>query len=364
MYPNEKKPYAGSFIRGHVEILQRKGIECLVVANRDSRRGLFNALRKYSLLTVRVLMASVSQDFDVVHAHTIFFAGIIALLAAWIRRVPLIITVHGIDDVAWFPGRGSLYKWFKNKWLARTCLRRVDHIIAVSDYLRELLTTEMRVSDQKISVIDMGVNTNLFRSIGKREARKRLDLPLSDGIVLYVGNLYPLKGCQYLIQAMALIKRPDRRLMIVGEGPERRRLEVLSDSLGLPVTFVGAVPKEQVPLWMSAADLLVHPTLSEGFGLVVLEALSCGLPVVASNVGGIPELINDGVNGYLVEPANVSALAEAMNNSLKGVADLSTHCRQTALQHDINLQVERVLALYNTLAGYASSSELDSFNPT
>jgi glycosyltransferase involved in cell wall biosynthesis len=358
MYPNEEKPYAGSFIKSHVEISRRKGTECLVVANRDSRRGLFSTLRKYALLTARVLTASVSRDFDVVHAHTTFFAGIIALFAASIRRVPLIITVHGIDDVAWFPGKSSLYKWFKNKWLARTCLRRADHIIVVSNYLRRLLTMEMRIRDQKISVIDMGVNTNMFRPTGKEEARRQLNLPLSDGIVLYVGNLYPLKGCQYLIQAMALIKRPDRRLMMVGEGPERRHLEVLSDSLGLPVTFVGAVPREEVPLWMSAADLLVHPTLSEGFGLVVLEALSCGLPVVASNTGGIPEQINDGVNGYLVEPADVSALAESINRCLEERVDLSTRSRQTALQHNVNLQADRVLAIYKMVVEHAISKEV------
>ncbi len=352
MYPNERKPYAGSFIKEHVEILRRKGIECLVVANRDSRRGFFNALRKYSLLTARVLIASVSQDFDLVHAHSTFFAGIITAFAMWTRRTPLIITAHGTDDVAQFPQRNLLHnhEWLA-KWLTRICLKRADHIIAVSNYLRELLAMELVGSDKKISVIGMGVNTNLFHAIGKREARRQLDLPLQDKILLYVGNLQPLKGCQYLIRAMALMKRPDCRLVMVGEGREKRRLKTLSDSLGLPVTFVGAILKEEVLLWMSAADLLVHPTLSEGFGLVVLEALSCGLPVVASNVGGIPEQINDGVNGYLVEPANVPALAEAINNGLKEGTDLSTHCRQTALQHDIDLQVDRVLAVYNTVLG-------------
>ena len=364
MYPSEKNPYYGSFVKGHVEILQRKGIKCQVVANRDSRRGSFNALRKYTLLAVQVLITSVRGDFDVIHAHTTFFAGIIAVFAAQLRRKPVIVTVHGTDDVGRFLQRNFLYKHKRlAKWLARMCLRRADHIIAVSNYLRGLLITEMGISDRKISVIDMGVNPDVFRPMAKKEARKQLNLPLSEEMLLYVGSLHPAKGVDYLMEAVTLLERPNCRLVIVGDGQERERLKSLADSLGLLVTFVGVVPKEKVPLWMSAADLLVHPTLSEGFGLVVLEASSCGLPVVASNVGAIPDIIDDGVNGYLIEPADAAALATGIEKSLKESAQLSSHSRQVALNHDVNLQVERVLAAYNTVAGYANDKGAGDITP-
>jgi len=350
MYPSQKSPYYGNFVKEQVDILQDQGIQCVVIANQDNRRGSWNALRKYSGLGLRVLVALFRQDFDLIHAHTTFFAGLFGLGAAFLSRKPFIVHVHGTDDLGEFLQKNALQSHKKiSIWLAKLCLHRADHIIAVSHYLRNLLIDQLNISGEKISVVDMGVNTDWFRPADKRNARIQLGLTENGKKIVCVGSLHPAKGVNYLIEAMALINCPDWSLLIVGGGQERENLQMMADRLEIPVIFSGEVPKSEVPLWMAAADVLAHPTLSEGFGLVVLEALSCGIPVIASKIGGIPEIVEDGLDGYLVEPGNIHELAFKIQRGLKEAESLGATGRQKALNHDCRLQASRVIDVYRIL---------------
>ena len=124
-------------------------------------------------------------------------------------------------------------------------------------------------------------------------------------IIIFVGALRPVKGVRYLIEAMKVIIDENRttKLFIIGDGVERESLERLVEKLGLGdhVNFIGKVPNERVPEYMIASDVFVLPSLSEGFPVTILEAMASGLPIVATNVGGLPEIIKENENGFLVK---------------------------------------------------------------
>ncbi len=154
------------------------------------------------------------------------------------------------------------------------------------------------------SVIDYnGIDREKFQPRDRAEACRQLGLDPKRRRVLYVGNLLPVKGPTVLARAIERLQ--DTEVVFVGSGPEKI-------SAG---RCAGVRPHEEIPLWMNASDVLCLPSLNEGLPNVALEAMACGLPVVASNVGGLPEIVQEGVNGFLVAPSNSSALAEALRQA-------------------------------------------------
>ena len=155
------------------------------------------------------------------------------------------------------------------------------------------------------SVIDYnGIDREKFQPRARIEACRQLGLDPNRRRVLYVGNLLPVKGPTVLARAAGQL--PDIEVIYVGGGPEKI-------SAG---RCVGARPHEEIPSWMNAADVLCLPSLNEGLPNVALEAMACGLPVVASRVGGVPEIVHEGMNGFLVPPSDPPALAEALRHAL------------------------------------------------
>jgi glycosyltransferase involved in cell wall biosynthesis len=172
--------------------------------------------------------------------------------------------------------------------------------------MKEML---QRIYKRDIRVVPNGVDLQGF---GAGRNKKRLE----NFRLLFVGRLNPVKGVEYLIDAMAGIKKKgtDVELTIAGDGPERKRLENLSKRLNVynHVRFLGMVDRLKIASLMSESDIFVLPSISEGFPLVVLEAMACGLPIIATKVGGLPEVIEEGRNGLLVNPRDSVALASSI----------------------------------------------------
>jgi glycosyltransferase involved in cell wall biosynthesis len=176
----------------------------------------------------------------------------------------------------------------------------------------------------KIIVIPNGINIEHFNiSCSKEECREKLGLELNKNIILFVGNLIQYKGPDILVRAASIVVKeiPDIELIFVGSGNMRNELEELSKKLGVEkhVKFAGFVEERLKLLYYKAADIFCLPSImsTESFGIVNLEALACGLPIVASAIGGIPDIVKDGVNGLLVSPKNPGALADAITYLLK-----------------------------------------------
>ena len=181
-----------------------------------------------------------------------------------------------------------------------------DAIITASGHEHDLLARYYDADPARMVSIPCGIDTDLFRPRDRVECRRALGIELDRPVLLWVGRLEKLKGVDILIDAVAELEDPEILLLVVGgdeHGEElRAELEEQAREAGLAggVRFTGAVPHEELPAWYSAADVCVVPSYYESFGLVAVEAMACGTPVVASRVGGLVSTVTDGVNGYLI----------------------------------------------------------------
>ena len=223
--------------------------------------------------------------------------------------VPVVAKVHGSDLNVLAQGR------LRRRMIAGA-LRRCAAVVAVSSGLKQHVVN-LGVPEDRVTVIPNGVDVGRFRPLDRFVCRRRLGLPEQGRRVVFIGHLTPVKGLNVLLEALSDLPA-EVSLSLVGEGEERGRLEALAAAQGLRdrVTFVGARPHDEVPLWMNASDIVCLPSLNEGCPNVVLEALACGRRVVATAVGGIPDLLSDPRAGRLVPPGNTRALAEALQECL------------------------------------------------
>lgn len=253
------------------------------------------------LQMVRAFARAVSEecrggDVNVVHAHWWVPGGVAASLADR-RGRPFVVTMHGTDValVRKVPGA---------RRVMGAVLRRAAGVTAVSTYLADEAAAATGTPRDAIAVTPMPL-------VGA------VPPPVSSSVpsgAVFVGRLTPQKGVPYLLEAIAILKREGYTLdlTVVGDGPERAALKARALALNVPVTFTGFVPPEQVAGFIAGKRLLVLPSVNEGLGLVVAEALVLGVPVVATRSGGIPDLLTDPEAGVLVPPSDPVALAAAI----------------------------------------------------
>jgi glycosyltransferase involved in cell wall biosynthesis len=250
-------------------------------------------------------------DVDLVDAHYAYPDGDAARRLAARLGKPFALTVRG-SDLEVLPldpaRRGAI----------ASTLSAADAVVAVSNSLR-LRAIELGAAPERVSLIHNGVDTARFRPSDRAAARLALGLPEHERLVLAVGRLDPVKGLDLLVEAAALVRETEKtpiRFRLLGEGPMRSALarSIRGASLQDRVVLQGAVPSASLGTWYAAADLVCLLSRSEGCPNVIVEALACGRPVVATSVGGIPELIVPSENGLLLasrEPAAAAAAIEA-----------------------------------------------------
>jgi len=210
---------------------------------------------------------------------------------------------------------------------------------------------EIGISAEKISIIPNGFDSSIFKHV--EMARERLKIPSDKKVLLSVGNLEKVKGHRYLIEAMKIVHetKPEALCYIVGDGPERKRLEKQVKNLGLAgvVKLVGAIPHDEIPLWMNACDIYVQSSISESFCIVLIEAMACGKPLVATEVEGMPEIIQNNKLGLLVPPADPTTLANAILKALESDWDRE-YIRKYAKRYDIVNVANKVIEVYENIA--------------
>ena len=236
------------------------------------------------------------------------FAGVI-----WARKLnkKIILTVRGNASICFFE------KSLRRKMVLNS-LRFIDHIVTVSNDLKEKLISSYRISDQKITVIGNGINSREFYKSNKNEARKICGLESEKKYILSLSRLSFEKGIVYLLKAFASIKTDNVILLIGGEGPQKKQLQKITHDLNIHsnVHFIGGIPHAETIHWYNASDVYCLPSLWEGCPNTIIEALACGTPVVSTLVGGIPDLVNSKA-GYLVPPKDSNALAYALESAIK-----------------------------------------------
>lgn len=246
-------------------------------------------------------------NFDLVHTHGVRANLLGRLAARKAGKKKVITTVHSLLEKD-YPG---LFSRFANSWAERATRGLTDHFIAVSQGLRDRLISS-GVPANGVTVIYNGVSLEeIAPSAEPGSVRREMGFLPETPLVGIVARLHEVKGHSYFLEAARniLLQRPEIRFLVVGAGPSRPALEKLAGEFGIKeqVVFTGFV--DNVYSLMADLDLLVISSLWEGFGLTAIEAMALGVPVVATEVGGLPEVVLHGETGLLAPPANPAALA-------------------------------------------------------
>jgi len=309
--------------------------------SRSIKSGLVPARLALPIGMVRARDALASARIDVVYAHCPEAALAVRGL---LPRVPIILHVHGTASPLSFsrfkaarhPAIQALYQ----ASVMRAALRVVSGVFVTSDEgaFRQFCKSWGQGVARKARRVPAMVNTEVFAPISDRTiARQELGVASSDPIVVSVGRIERTKGAGDAMVAFQRLREGGARAkyVIVGDGSYRETLErmVTSVGLGSDVVFTGPLARDRVARVLGASDLFLSGSWQEGFSVALLEALACGLPAVATDVGGVRELIEDGINGYIVRSRDVLALSEALRAAIAKRENLRAASRERAMPY-------------------------------
>jgi glycosyltransferase involved in cell wall biosynthesis len=320
MYPGPRDPDLGVFVADLERELARRGhtVDRAVV---DHRGG--SAIKHLRLAVVALLRAARRRP-DVVYAHFLAPAGVIAALAALLARRPLVLTAHGQDV------RNAATRPAVRRATAWACAR-AHAVVCVSDALRRELEAAVPQAAGRTHVVDCGVDLQRFAGAQRSDGEPAPDRERPR--FLFAGSLLERKNVVALADAFATLGAGS--LTLLGDGPLRVALE------GRPgVRLVGRVGHDEVPAWIAACDVLCLPSLTEPFGMVLLEAMAMERSVVATRVGGPPEFVPPRA-GVLVDPHDIADIARGLSEAA-ALPRPNPAAREAAAGHDLRRQAERI----------------------
>jgi len=355
MFPKYKDDYYGSFVYDDAKELVKKGIEVHVVTQHNAgipydelMEGIhvhrfrwlepkkFRALIHFKGIkdNFRLMSYVISNFFtlisvvkkykiNIIHAHHAIPSGFISVLVSKIFGIPIFITTHGMDITTHDIDEGPL-KNVKNfeehsifKRLISYSLNNSDKIIAVSGDLADRIRS-FGVKEENITILRNAVDITRFKPIENFKLRKKFGFDKEDILILFVGHLEVFKGLFELIYAFKNVKEENKfiKLIIIGDGSQKEEAKRIVNNFGLEgsVYFIGKVPPKKIHNYYQLSDIFVLPSYTDAGGppVVFIEAMACGLPVIGTNVGGIPEGITEGENGFIVCPKDFSDLAKKL----------------------------------------------------
>ncbi|OLC13964.1 MAG: glycosyl transferase family 1 [Candidatus Rokubacteria bacterium 13_1_40CM_69_27] len=267
-------------------------------------------------LSIGLAMARDPVDADVAHAHT-WYADMAGLWIRTLHRIPLIVTLHSLEPLRPWKADQLGAGYLLSTWIEKTAVEAADRVIAVSARMREDILGHFAVDPAKVVVIHNGIDPERFRRAGRRDALERYGV--RPPYVLFVGRITDQKGIFHLLEAAPKLPA-GVQLVLCASAPDTPEIEErLRRAVPLHpnVLWINAmIPVEEVVQLYSHAAVFACPSVYEPFGLINLEAMACETPVVASAVGGILEVVEDGTTGYLVTPGRPDELAAALRRLL------------------------------------------------
>ena len=297
-------------------------------------------------------------EYALIHSHY-WLSGVVAIELSRRWNAPHIATFHTMARTKQ-RARAGERESESRAHSEHQIIDTADSIVVSTHIEKDDIARLYGANGTPLEVIPPGVDTALFQPMNTADARRELDLP-DKRTILYVGRIEPLKGLDILLKAVALLNdTANTHLLIVGGSLEKdaelERLNTLAVNLGISdiVTFIGSVKQEQLPAYYSASDVFVLPSWYESFGLVALEAMSCGTPVVVSRVGGLKTFVENGKTGYLVpwrcpEPFAQSLETLLENPSLRRA--MGSAARRKAMAMSWTAMATKMLACYHKNMG-------------
>jgi glycosyltransferase involved in cell wall biosynthesis len=315
---------------------------------------------KYSAL--QRFLAQQSERYDLIHCHTVYDLGLAGLKLKEKTGLPLVLTLYG-TDLNWLFEEGGRSASPEIAAATKKVLKGADAVIGVSRDLGEKLK-KLGVEEDRIYWVPNGVDQKLYFPGNRIRERKSLGISEDQKIILYVGNLIETKGLGDLIKALEIILTgdialPKFKLLLVGPGTGyKKTIEQLVCDCGLDekVVFMGPRPHEEIPALMRAADVFCLPSWREGWPCSVVEAMACGVPVVATEVGGIPELVNDKETGILCPAKEPAGLARTLQEALTRKWD-SNHISAAAEPYTYDKLALKIDGIYRQVLKTNSESK-------
>jgi len=280
-------------------------------------------------------------DIDIIHSHSPGVIGTYAVMASHLNSLPLVFTYHTfIQDSVYFFSEGlqDLARKLLNTWL-RWYFRRCKAVIAPSNYV----ASKLKKFHDEIEVIPTGIDVKRFEEGDGSEIRKKYGKP----IIFHVGRIVKEKNIDWLIDAFKILnEKIDAVLIIGGEGPYRKELMKKVERLALKnIIFTGFIKDDELPSYYNAASVFAFPSTYETQGIVALEAMAAGAPVVAAKARAIPEFVMEGETGYLFQPGNINEFAEKLLLAM-GNEGMREKCREHARRYSIEKMAERLVDFY------------------
>lgn len=300
--------------------------------------------------------ALTGTSYDLIHSHY-WLSGRLGVLFAEHWGVPLVSMFHTLAQLKNRVAESAAEREHEvRSEIERRTMAASDVVVAATEVDRQQILRHYGEL-APIRVIPGGVDLSVFRPLGRSEPRTSLGWPDDQRVLLFVGRIQRLKGLEVLLRAFALLSDVNGRVIIVGgqkgthESREIARLQHLAGRLGIAdrCSFVGAVPHAQLPLYYSAADVTVMPSSYESFGLVAVESLACGTPVVATRVGGLTSIVRDGETGVLVPWRDPQLFADALRRVLTDLGArgrMVRNARASVMEYGWERIADEHLALY------------------
>lgn len=279
------------------------------------------------VLATKMAEVITRYDLDILHVHYAIPHSISAYLARMMlvdRKVPFVTTLHGTDITLVGNDRSYLP-------VTRFGIEQSDAVTAVSKYLQQRTIEEFQIT-RPITVVPNFVDCSVYNRTADQSLRGRFAEP-DEAILIHISNFRPLKRVEDVIAIFARVRKRCRaKLLMVGDGPERPNAEWLSGNLGVSddVLFLGK--QNDMAQLLSMADVLLFPSENESFGLVALEAMACEVPVIATSIGGIPEVVDNGKDGFLFHVGDIAGMSDACIELLEN-SGLRLEMGQQARQH-------------------------------
>lgn len=297
-----------------------------------------------------------SQTLDLIHAHFAYPEGFVGLLAKKETIKPLVITVHGYDVLVESSVGYGVRLGRRINAIIRRVLNDANAVIAASSATFKEVCKVVNETD-KVHLIQNGVDTERFNpNLNCFYIKKKLGIE-GHTVIFTLRAHEPKYGLEHLIRAVPMVtkKKNDVLFVIGGDGSLRHYHEHLAVKLGVEekIIFTGMIPQSETPYYYAMSDMVVVPSLQEAFGLVVSEAMACGKPVIGTNIGGIPDQIVDGYNGFLVRPRNHAEIAEKilwLISNPNEAKRMGANGRKTVEEKfDLNKRIDKIIQLYVSL---------------